>query len=450
MSSTPSSKSSSLPSLPVVKVQETTLPNGLRIVTAALPHHARCHVFAQLKGGPVHETDQTWGLSHVVEHMVFRGTKRHKDARAVGLCADDFGGDMGAATYRDRITFDTRVDPDRVEDALALLGEMLGSPRFEGLKTELSIIESELDELYDDDGQEIDVDNMAFRQLFSDHVLSRSIEGPPQRLKKIEKSDLQRFHKAFFGAGNLVVSVAGPVRHHDVVAAATAALGHLATGTPAPVGTPPKVHAPHNKRDVIVRTDDGQTDVRLSFKTVGFSSTESAVASMLARIIDDGPASRLQQEIIDRDGLAYAAWAMSDLYLEHGCFELAAQVRHDRVLALVEALVGQLQAIATRAPTAAELNRVVRRAARDQRDMLDAPDSLAEAVGKAVLFGQPFAPATSLARLEAVTGSQVRNLAKALLREPRLTLVGLPRKADVKKASALITAVSTTHGNGEP
>jgi len=433
------SKSASAPRpldpLKHVAVERTRLKNGVEVLTAALPHHARCHVFVQLRGGPVHETDETWGLSHVLEHMVFRGTKNHKDARAVGLAADDFGGDLGAATYRDRVTFDTRCDPDGIADAFELLADMLGSPRFEGLSTELGIIEEELAELYDDDGQEIDVDNASFRQVFAGHVLSRSIEGTPAGLRKVTKARLDRFHTATHVGGNLVVTVAGPVHHDAVVAAAKkAGLGRLPEGAPPAFGVPPTIHAPHAKDVVVIRTDDAQTSVRLSFAVGGFVDPTSAVTAVLARVVDDGPASRLQQEVIDRDGLAYTAWAMSDVYEHRGVVELAGQVRHDRVAALVEAFAEQIKRLAKAPPTQAELLRVVRRATRDARDLLDEPAGLAEAVGKAALFAQPFDLDEHLGRFAAVTRQDVAAMARQLAQAPRLVLVGLPRKKDVAAA----------------
>ncbi len=431
----------SLPPLRPVAVTSQTLDNGVVVVTAPMPHHARCHIFVQLRGGPVHENDETWGLSHVVEHMVFRGTKSHRDALAVGLAADDFGGDIGAATYRDRVTFDTRCDPDRVGDAFALLAEMLGAPLFEGLKTELSIIEEELAELYDDDGQEIDVDNASFRQVFAGDVLSRSIEGTVGHLKRITPTRLEAFHRHNYVGGNIVVSVAGPVDHVAVVAAAAATVGRISAGAPPALGLAPKVHEPHARDVVVIKTEDAQTSLRLTVPTVGFSSPASSTTSMLARIIDDGPASRLQQEVIDRDGLAYAAWAMSDLYQTRGVFELAGQVRHDRVAALVEAFAAQLRRLMEHPPEAAELERVCRRAWRDARDMLDDPATLAEAIGKAALFGQPFDLGEQLKRLAAVDGDAVSAEARALAKKAQLVMVGLPRKKEVGAATAALKAL---------
>ena len=423
---------------PSHKPSTTRLDNGVVVVTAALPHHARCHVFVQLKGGPRHESERTWGLSHLVEHMVFRGTSKHKDTRAVSLAADDFGGDVGAATWRDRVAYDTRCDPDRVADALELLAAMMGSPRFEGLAIEQGIIEEELAELYDDDGNEVDVDNAVFRQLFPAHPLSRTIEGTAKKVKSYDKAAVKQFHQACYGAQNLVISVAGPVHHNDVVAAARTSFGLLDAGPPPPAGEAPRVVDEDTKPVVLVRTEDGQTSLRLCFPTAGIHDDTAPATAVLARLLDDGPASRLQQDVIDKQGLAYAVWAMADLYEDRGVLELGGQVRHDRVGALVEALVDHAAALAGRAPTAAELQRVSARYARDTRDLLDDPAGLAEAIGKGALFGQPFDADELVARVAAVDAAQVRAVASNTFARPHLGLVGLPKKKDVAAARAAV------------
>jgi predicted Zn-dependent peptidase len=427
--------------LPRVRIRESVLDNGAAIVTGAMPGHARCHVFVQLRGGPVHEDDHTWGLSHVVEHMVFRGTQRHRDARAVSLAVDDFGGDLGAATYRDRVTFDTRCDPDHIDDALGLLAEMLGRPRFQGLATELGIIEEELAELYDDDGVEIDIDNHSFRQVFAGHPLARTIEATPQQLRRLRRPALLRFHARHYGARHFVVSVAGPLDHDDVLDAARRTFGRLPAGPPLPVGVAPAPEPGARRPVVVTRSDDGQTALRLCLPTPGFRDAAATTWAVIGRLLDDGPASRLQHEVIDRDGLAYAVWAMADFYEERGVLELGGQVRHDRVAVLVEALASQLTRLARRAPGADELARVTARTARDLRDTLDDPAALAEALGKGVLFQHRFVPARQLRAIRAVDGDSVRAAVRSALGGACLALVGLPRVRDVASARRRVDAL---------
>jgi predicted Zn-dependent peptidase len=419
-------------------VSTTQLDNGVVVVTAAMPHHARCHVCVQLRGGPVHESDKTWGLSHLVEHMVFRGTPKHKDSHAVALAADDFGGDIGAATWRDRVVYDTRVDADRVKDALALLALMLGEPRMEGLGIEQGIIESELADLYDDDGNEIDVENAVFRQVFAGHPLSRTIEGTPKKVRSYDKGAVKKFHAACYGAQNLVVAVAGPVVHAAVVKAAAAAFGALPRGEPTPLGEAPHTQKAQTEPLVVVRTEDGQTDVRVCFACPGMHSEDAAALAVIGRLLDDGPASRIQHEIIDTRGLAYAVWAMTDLYEDRGILELGAELQHDKIGVVVDALVQQVEALLAGPPSEAELSRVKQRYARDLRDLADEPSGLAEAIGKGALFRQPFDAAAHIARVNAVDGAAVFDVARRVFVRPQVVLVGLPKKKDIGVVKAAV------------
>ena len=106
-----------------------------------------------MRSGPLCEDDETWGMSHLLEHMVFRGTRKHRSTRAVSLAADDFGGEIGGTTYSDRVVYDTRVDAGSEGAALGLLSEMVAAPRFEGLEIEKDVLREELLEVFNDDGE---------------------------------------------------------------------------------------------------------------------------------------------------------------------------------------------------------------------------------------------------------------------------------------------------------
>lgn len=422
-------------------IHEDRLDNGLRIVTVPRPGLSRAHVYAQLRGGPVHEDDDTWGLSHLVEHMVFRGTDLHDDVASLTLAADDFGGDLGAATWRDRVTFDSRVDPERIPDAFALLASMIAAPRFSQLGVERGIIEEEISDLFDDDGHDVDPENAVFSRLFAGHVLSRPIEGRPELLRRYHKRAVRAFHRRCYGADNIVISVAGPVAPRRVLAAARRAFARVPAGQGPSLGIAPP---PPRSRGVVhvVRSEAMQTSVRLCGPLPGTCAgpASAAVAFVLARLLDDGPASRLQARIVDRDGLAYAVWAMADLYEERGCLELGGSVRPDHAADLVAALVRELRALARRAPSADELARICSRARRDARDALDDPGLLADSAGKGALFGRPWRPARELLAMRAVTPEAVQQLARAAAAQAQVVLSGeVSRSAATAARRAMAT-----------
>lgn len=428
---------------PAPEARVSTLTNGARVASVRLSHVARSHVAVMLRGGPVCEDDTTWGLSHIVEHMVFRGTAALPDARAVSLAADAFGGELGGSTYRDRVVYDTRVDPGREAEALGLIAEMLGAPRFEGLHVEREVLREELLELTDDDGQEVDPDNIALRRLFNGHVLARSIEGTLEHLEACEVTSLRGFHGAAYGPEHMVIAVAGPVSHRAVLDAARATFGRLPPNGGARRGRPPR-RLPERRRAEVVRTDASQTSLRLCFPSEGLFGRDRLPLAALSRVLDDGPSSRFQANLIDGEGLAYSLWCTIDLFEERGLLEVGAQVQHDRVGRVIEAVCQELSAITRAAPRAAEMERVRARIRRDLLDMRDDPAQLTDAVGRGVLLGVPFSPARIEAEMAGVTARQVLAAARRIVRPKSavLVLVGRPPRREVRRAEEALAGLS--------
>ncbi|MCC7072594.1 MAG: insulinase family protein [Deltaproteobacteria bacterium] len=419
----------------------TRLENGVRVVAVPRPALSRAHVFVQLRGGPAHEDDDTWGMSHLLEHMLFRGAGRFPDVRALTLFADDFGGDLGAMTYRDRVAFDTRVDPDRLGDALGLLADMIGAPRLRGLEVERAIVEEEIADLFDDDGNEIDTENAVAARILAGHPLARSIEGTPASLRRATRARLKAFHARCYRGGNVVVSVAGPVAPRRVVELANRAFRGIPAGdAPAP-GIAPR--SPRRREVTVIPTEASQTQVRLCAPVPGLRSPEAWHAVALARVLDDGPASRLQARVVDAKGLAYAVWAFADQYEERGVLEVGGTVRHDRVEELVHALAAELRSMQRLGPTPSELARVRERFRRDARDARDDPAALAEAAGKGTMFARPWDPRRAMAALAAVRQDHVRSLARRSWGHVHVVLAGSPSRkavAAAREAAARLAA----------
>jgi predicted Zn-dependent peptidase len=430
-----------------LELHRTTLDNGVRVVSAPRPQLSRAHVVVALQGGPVHETDGTWGMSHVLEHMVFRGTKAHRDARAVSLAADDFGGEIGGTTYRDRVHYDTRADEGRVGEALELLGEMLFSPRFEGLAVEKEILREELLEQYNDDGELVDADNLAASELFAGDTLARSIEGTLEGLEGLDRAGLKRFHRSAYGPEHLVVTGAGALEHDELVRAAESVFGALPPGEGPPAGEAPPSGAGEKRGEklLVVDDDESQTSVRLSFPCVGFGDPRRTAVAALGRVLDDGPAARLPARLIDAEGLAYDLWCDVDLYAHRGAFDLGAQVAHDRVGQLVESLCRELARLRQRGPTKDELQRIRARLERDLSDMRDDPADVADAIAHGELLGVPFSPERLRASYASLTPVDVRDCAREVLRAEQavLVLVGRPKKKEVKRAQKALRELSS-------
>lgn len=415
-----------------------TLENGVRVASYPGVHLSRAHVGVGLRAGPRHETRATWGLSHIVEHMVFRGTDVHEDSHAVSLAADAFGGEIDASTWRDRMLFETRTDPDAIGDAVRLLGEMWLRPKLEGLDTEREVLREEFLEALDDDGQMVDADTVALQNLLPDHAVGKSIEGTLDALDAYTRADVERHWDMLCSGANLVVVAAGAVDHAALVEHCRQVFGALPQKQPPEIGEP----APGRRKRVReVRTDQSQTTLRLGFRLPSVGELGDDLSSfrrnfaLLERILDDGPASRLQ-EIVDREGLAYEVWTDLDTYAEGGVFEFGAQVAHERVGVVVERLLKEVRAILRDGVFEAERARAIKRVRRDFADLRDEPESACDALFRTLLRGEIFDPKARLEEIEGVTCHALQADAQRwLVRDHlHLTLVGRPTRAAVAAA----------------
>src|SRR5215207_1995728 len=212
-------------------VETTTLPNGLAVTTVALPHlhTAVCALF--IKVGARFEVPADNGLSHFVEHMLFRGTERYPTSLALNTAIESLGGTLHAETGRDYTLFQMGFTPDLVDAGLALFGELLGRPLFGDLELERALVLEEINEDYDESDTEINCDDIARGLMFEGHPLGQRIIGPRGNVEGFSDADVRRHFVRFYGARNAILCVAGPVDHGAVADAAARHLGDLPPGT---------------------------------------------------------------------------------------------------------------------------------------------------------------------------------------------------------------------------
>ncbi|MCA9528528.1 MAG: insulinase family protein [Myxococcales bacterium] len=403
-----------------------TLPNGLRVVISELPHlHSATLCFA-VRAGSRYERAEDQGLSHFLEHMLFRGTEAHPSAHAMNLAIERLGGSLEAATHVDLTSYTLTLPPTHVLDGIARLGEILSGPLFAGIETERRVLHEELLEDLDEDGQEVDADNLSRRALFGEHPLGYAIAGTLDTVHRFGPADLRRHFDTYYGAKNGVLSVAGPVEPGPVLDAAQAALGALPPGqraTPAPAPPPRTARTPRTPRMSIVRASGNQTDLRLSFPTGGLDDGRALDRRLLCRVLDDGMSTRLRRRIIDELGLAYDVFADAELFEDCGVFDFGASVSHERAPRLVTAL---LELIAEVRRDGVEPDEVVRATARLRWGLeasLDDAEAIASYYASQALFGFEDTLASLGAKADAVTPERLHAIARDELDPARAHLV---------------------------
>jgi predicted Zn-dependent peptidase len=402
-----------------------TLDEGLRVVTIEVPHLHTAMVSVYVHTGSRHEHAETNGVSHFLEHILFRGCDGYPDSRRLNAAVEGVGGSLNGATCRDHGYYYTLVHPEGVPQVLEVTGRMLAAPLVKEVELERQVILEEILDEVDEDGRLIDVDTLSKRIVFGHHPLSLPIAGTDETVRAIDEAALRRHHAEFYCARNVVITVAGPVKHEAVVATAARAFAGLAPGRPVEdVPPPPFPAGPHLH---YVSHRESQTELRLTFPALPESHPDYPAQVVLTRILDDGLTSRLQQEIVESRGLAYALSAGLDLFSDRAVFEIDATTAHKKVPELIGALQTTLARLVREPPDAEELALAKVRHRYGVDFMQDSVGDLVGWFGVGELHGTSLPLEARIAAVSAVTAEDVRRVASELLRPEQMLAVVVGR-----------------------
>jgi predicted Zn-dependent peptidase len=400
------------------------LPSGLTVVTIETPHlhSAVCAVYVRV--GSRHESPRNNGVSHLLEHLFFRGSHRYRDSVAMNAAIEAVGGNLNGVTMRDLSSFYTPTHPDGVEVAVRILGDMLSRPRLVHLNTERKIILEEMLDEVDERGRDIDVDNLTKVVLYPDHPLALKIAGTPRTVNRISAAQLRRHLRRFYVSGNMVLAVAGPVRRAEVLGTARRAFRHLRRG-PRAAERAPKPLLATAPRLKYVTLDETQVVFRLSFPTVSETHPDAPALGLLRRILDDGLSSRLPHAIVERRGLAYSIGATLETFDDTGAFEIDGACAAKRVGATVRETLRTVATLRAGDISREELRRVQRRFRLHLDFLQDSPGDLCTWFGASDLFHAPEPFALKCAQVDALTVEDLRRVARRYLSAQTLVTVGV-------------------------
>ncbi len=293
-----------------------TLASGVRLVVLPMPHGATVTAAVFIASGSQDEAAAEAGISHAVEHMVFKGTAA-RNARAVNLDAERLGAEVNAHTDKDHTAFHVRGLPQHLPQFLRLLAELVQQPTFppDELEREREVLLHEFAE--DDDDPLATAFKLYDRACWGSHALSRPVIGSRRTLERVTRDELVRWVHRRYTAGRTVVAVAGPVPAEAVQHEVEAAFAAMARSTgPAEGPAPPVWHG-----GVASRRIEGcsQAHLVLGFPIAGRTAAD-AVAPVAAAVLGEGMSSPLLERLREQRGLAYYAACSADVLAQAGQF----------------------------------------------------------------------------------------------------------------------------------
>lgn len=419
---------------------QDVLDSGLRLVTVELPHLHSASVVMYARVGSRYEDASDNGLSHFLEHMLFRGTERYPDAFRINYAIEELGGTLYAETGRDYSLYQLSLHPETLADGITLMGEIFTGPAFRDIDIERRILLEELLEDLDEKGRVINVGDLARQSAYPDHPLGYSITGPYANVERFTLADVRRHFERCYGARNMLLCVSGAVRRAEVRTLAERAFRGLRPGSE--LSSPPPAERPGGARFLHVPHTGTQTSVDILFRALPETSPDYPALIALSRVLDDGMSTRLHHRVCDELGLAYYVSASLDSFSDASLFELDASSAHANVPSLVREALALLSELRTTPPSPAELTKAKRRYRWDVEASFDDPDSMAGWFGGVELYYPAPSFEEKVARMEAVTPEDVSRVAREIFTPAHLTVatVGQLNGEIVREVKQLVTS----------
>jgi predicted Zn-dependent peptidase len=408
---------------------DLTLSNGLRVVLVPQPNVHRAVAALYLRTGSRFETPADNGVSHFLEHMVFRGTASLPTAHDQALAFERLGGTLYAATHVDHGVMSVSVPPVNLERVLALLGEVTIAPRFSDIEIERGIVREEILEDLDDDGRDIDADNLSRALIYDKHPLGFTITGGLDALDHFDEAGLRAHHARHYTGDNAILCVAGRIGEVDRCARIVEkSFSPMPRGARVPVIPPPNGQT--RARFRFVENQSSQTDLRVAFRALSERDPREPAVEMLLRVLDDGMSTRLYERICDRLGLCYDVSGMFEAYEDDGVVDVAAGAQHERATLVTKEIFSLMRDLAVGGPTEEELAKARDRHLWSVEAMQDDAEAVAAFYGLAALADLARTPMARHEELAAVTREGVRAAAEAVFRSDRLSVVAVGLLSD--------------------
>ena len=410
----------------------TTLPNGIRVVSHRMPHVETVSLGLWVGAGARHELDHEHGLSHLLEHMAFKGTAS-RSARRIAEEIEEVGGDLNAATGLDSTCYFARVLKGDDKVALELLADILLNSAYDAaeLEKEREVILQEIA------GTRDNPEDMAYELMqataFPDQAVGRPILGTPDSVKAISAGDLRAFLARTYHPGAMVFSAAGAIDHENWVRHVEALFGGL-------ISKSQGEEAPAHYAGGLAASDKSfeQSHLLIGLPAPSLHDDEYFTAQVFSGLYGGGMSSRLFQEIRERRGLCYAiyssVWALKDA----GMMALHAATGAGMVEKLAALAAEEFADIGAKGPEAAELQRSKAQLKAGLLMGLESSSVRAEQMARQLLTHNRIISTDELTRkVDAVTGERVQNFVAGLASAPlTATLVGAGRKSMPKVKAA--------------
>jgi len=398
-----------------------TLENGLRVVTSPVATAQSVSVNVFVGAGSRAEEPRTNGVSHYLEHMMFKGTERRPTAIEIAEAVEGAGGILNAYTSQELTCYWNQVPFDKLSLAMDVLADMMQCSAIdaEELDRERTVVQQEIRRAYDQPSAW--AGRLLTEACFGDQPLGWPVAGTIETVEALQRDDFVQHIRTWYVPKNMVLSVGGNTTHKDVVAAARTLFDTLEGGatpgvSPAQEGLP--------ERNIIVESREiAQSNLGISLRAISRTDPDRFPAMILNTVLGRGMSSRLFKEVRERRGLAYSVGSGLTRYNDTGVLTISAGVSAENVAEATRVIKAELQKLVDEPVGEEEMTKARDYSKGSFRLGLETPMALAQRAGEQLLMLGEIEPIEDVvAQIEAVTAADVQRVAKRLIRNDNFSM----------------------------
>ncbi|AFM42416.1 putative Zn-dependent peptidase [Desulfosporosinus acidiphilus SJ4] len=401
--------------------QKMVLPNGVRIITEEIEHVRSAAIGIWVGAGSRDERTGYEGISHFIEHMFFKGTE-HRNARALAESLEAVGGQLNAFTTKEYTCYYAKILDEDLDLAIDVLSDMFFSSLFDEkeIEKEKNVVIEEI-KMYEDSPDEL-IHDIFSEQVWNDNPLGKPILGTEESIRDLTREKILTFLSEHYAPDNVVISVAGKIKHDDIVAKLSAHFGTFRRG-----GRRILEETPIGKKVERYQTKDTeQMHILIGVPGLGQDDEDIHAMHIFNNVLGGGLSSRLFQEIREQRGLAYSVYSYHSTYVDTGLFAIYAGTSPNNTQEVIECILEEIKTIQKNGITAEELERTKAQIKGGLYLGLESVSSRMSRLGKTELtYNRVISPEEVVEKLEKVTQEDVVRVIGRLWQKDKISIMTL-------------------------
>ncbi len=403
-------------------VRKDVLPNGLTIITESMPAVRSIAVGVWIKAGSRHERAEENGITHFLEHMVFKGTHR-RSAEEIARAADSIGGHLDAYTSKEFTSFSIKVLDEHLDRGFDILSDLIRDPliRREDIRKECQVVQEEI-KMVEDTPDDL-VHEIFTQSFWRGHALGRPILGTRQTVRRFDRPHLARYFQRHYVPNRMLVTAAGHLEHERVLDLVTKEFGEAR-----PVQAPANGRAPVAYPHITLRHKKDLEQVHLCLGAPGYPQSHQRryALHIMNTVLGGGMSSRLFQNVREKQGLVYAIFSGLNMFRDTGCLSVYAGTSTANVRRVVDMVLTELRGLREQGIPAEEVQRAKDNLKGSLMLGLESTTSrMSNLARQEMVFGRHMTLDEIIAGIDAVTAEEVLSVTRELFLSDRLALTVL-------------------------